>query len=318
MKRNILVSGASGIVGYGILRSLVKNRDEYHLIGTSIYEESIAPAFCDVFELAIPTNDNNYIDWLCDIIKKHNIDMIIPSIEADMYLWNENREKILSSGAFPLLNSYDLIDLCKDKWVFYNKLVESIPELLIPTTDNVLSKEFGFPCIFKPKRGFGSKGIIRVKDKEDYDIKKEKIGNDLIMQPIIGTDDDEYTVSGFFDNKHNLLEYFTLKRKLSPSGYTEIAQVDNYDFSEILVKIAAVVKPVGPTNFQFRLDNKSQMKLLEINPRVSSSTSIRMSLGYNESDMSIKYFLEGQVPEKIDKSSIQNRKAIRYIEEYIF
>ena len=82
--KTILVSGASGVVGYGVLRSLRKSAHEYKLIGTSIYDDSIAPAFCDVFELAPMTNSSEYIEWLCSAIKKHEVDAVIPGIEADM------------------------------------------------------------------------------------------------------------------------------------------------------------------------------------------------------------------------------------------
>lgn len=318
MKKTILVSGASGIVGYGILRSLLKKKEQYTLVGTTIYSDSIAPAFCNIFELAVPTNSGNYFEWLFSIIKKYKIDMIIPSIEADMYLWNEHRKEIESTGTFVLLNNSQLINLCQDKWNFYTQLQPLIQEYLIPTTDDLSKNTFGYPYILKPKKGFGSKGIIKIHNEEDYQKYKYKITKDLIMQPIIGTDDEEYTVSAFFNQEHNLIDYLPLKRKLSSNGYTESAEVVNYDFSHILEKIAEVVKPLGPTNFQFRLDNNDNMKLLEINPRISSSTSIRASLGYNESQMSVDYFLNGKIPKKVDKESIKNCKAVRYVEEYIF
>lgn len=318
MKKTILVSGASGIVGYGILRSLLKNKEKYNLIGTSIYNDSVAPSFCDIFELAVHTNAENYIDWLCSLIKKYNIDMIIPSIEADMYLWNEYREEIESTGVTILLNNSDLLDLCNDKWKFYQKLIDFIPEYLIPTTDKLESNIYGFPYILKPKKGFGSKGIIKIRNEDDFNKNKNKFNNNLIMQPIVGSDDEEYTVSAFFDKKHKLVEFLGLKRKLSLNGYTEVAQVVDYDFSGILQKMADVVKPIGPTNFQFRLDKDSNMKLLEINPRVSSSTSIRSAFGYNESQMSVDYFLNNIVPSLINKEHIKDRKAVRYIDECIF
>ncbi|WP_299376376.1 hypothetical protein, partial [uncultured Kiloniella sp.] len=85
--RTILVSGASGIVGYGILRSLQQAESTYKLIGTSIYCDSVAPGFCDIFIEAPATSDPSYLNWLLDTIDKYNIDMIIPGIEADMYKW---------------------------------------------------------------------------------------------------------------------------------------------------------------------------------------------------------------------------------------
>ncbi|AQM18528.1 MULTISPECIES: ATP-grasp domain-containing protein [Vibrio] len=317
MKKTVLVSGASGIVGYGILRSLQKCKDQYNLIGTTIFDESIAPAFCDVFELAVPTNAENYIEWLCSIIKKHSVDILIPSIEADMYLWNDHRKEIENAGATLLLNRSELIDLCKDKWNFYKSLIDDIPEYLIPTTDDLSTNIYGYPYIVKPKRGFGSKGIVKIQNENDYQKNKDSFSKELVMQPIIGTDDDEYTVAGFFDRNHTLIDFISFKRKLSTDGFTNVAKVVDYDFEGILRNIANVVKPVGPTNFQFRLF-EGTMKLLEINPRISSSTSIRASLGYNESKMAVDYFLNGILPCAIDKTPIINRTAVRYVDEYIF
>lgn len=317
MKKNILVSGASGIVGYGILRSLKKGKDKYRLIGTTIYDFSIAPAFCDVFEKALPTNHPDYLDWLCGIIKKHSIDMLIPGIECDMFQWNKDYEMISSTGAVLLLNNHELIELCQDKWLFYEKLIGENVAIAIPTTVIGDFNTFPIPFLLKPKRGFGSKGIIRIKNENDFEIHKHKIGKDLIMQPIIGTDDEEYTVSAFFDKSSHLIDYLPLKRKLSNDGFTQEAQVVDFDFENILSDLAKVFKPIGPTNFQFRIDGAT-VKLLEINPRISSATSIRANFGYNESIMSVDYFLDNKIPQKIDKTKIINKRAIRYMEDFIF
>ena len=82
--KTILVSGASGIVGYGILRSLRKSGKDLRLVGATMYDDSPAQAFCDIFEQALPTSDPGYIAWLKHVVAKHDVDMIIPGIEADM------------------------------------------------------------------------------------------------------------------------------------------------------------------------------------------------------------------------------------------
>jgi len=56
------------------------------------------------------------------------------------------------------------------------------------------------------------------------------------------------------------------------------------------------------------------MKLLEINPRISSSTSIRSLLGYNESKMAVEYFLENKM---IEQPDLKQGKVIRYIEDFL-
>ncbi|MCH7787417.1 MAG: hypothetical protein IIC22_07890, partial [Chloroflexi bacterium] len=90
--------------------------------GTSIYDDSVAPGFCDIFVLAPPTGDETYIQWLLDTIRKYQIDLIIPGIEIDVFRWIEHVSEIEKSGAIALLNNMELIQLCKDKWVFYENL----------------------------------------------------------------------------------------------------------------------------------------------------------------------------------------------------
>ena len=68
--RTILVSGASGIVGYGVLRSLRRANQDFQLIGTSIYNDSVAQGFCDSFELAPPTDSPGYLEWLLNTIEE--------------------------------------------------------------------------------------------------------------------------------------------------------------------------------------------------------------------------------------------------------
>lgn len=314
--KNILVSGASGIIGYGILRSLKNSGKELTLVGTTIYIDSAAEGFCDIFEQAEPTNSPSYIDWLTKIINKHQIHFIIPGIEADMYKWVEHIDEIEKTGAKILLNNKDLIALCNDKWIFYQHLEKYGSAYTIDTSlesdFEILAGKFGLPFLLKPRCGHGSKGIVIVNDEEIFNKNKEYIGKVLMTQPIVGNEDEEYTTSAFCDGNGGFYAYMTLRRKLSKDGFTEKAEVvDLENIDEVLTILCKIFKPLGPTNFQFR-KHQGVLKLLEINPRISSSTSIRMKFGYNESLMALEYFLEDKKPHQ---PMIRKGKAVRYIED---
>lgn len=312
-KYTILVSGASGIVGYGILKSL--RRAACKSIGTTIYEESPANCFADIVETAPMTDENRYLPWLISVVEKYHVDMIIPGIEADVFSWAQNKKEIQKSGVKILLNNCDLIELCKDKWNFYKKLKSEGFDHCIPTSVTPNMDQFALPFILKPRCGYGSKGFIKIESKEKYELYKNRIGNELVMQEYIGSDDEEYTVSAFFDHNSALKSHIVMKRKLSREGFTEIAEVVfQNEILKIVNELAEIFKPVGVTNFQFRKD-KDDWKLLEINPRFSSSTSIRSEFGYNEAKMCIDYFLEGK---EIVQPKLKTGKAIRYVEDYIF
>jgi carbamoyl-phosphate synthase large subunit len=312
---NILVSGASGIVGYGILRSL-RESGNYHLIGTSIYNESAALLFSHVFEKAPLTSDSSYFDWLLNLISKHSIDVLIPGIESDMYKWNENRQLLEKSGVKIVLNNYELIKLCKDKWLFYEYLSQFMPEICIPTFLSISEINFEGPIILKPRVGYGSKGIVKLNNKFEIRDFKNRVGADLMIQPHVGDDSNEFTISAFFDQNSNLIDFLPLKRKLSSDGYTEIAEVVNISCKDILVRLGDVLRPIGPTNFQFRMDGP-KLLLLEVNPRISSATSIRAKLGFNESERIVEYLVHGILPRKIEINDKLNKKAIRFIDELI-
>ena len=117
-KYTILVSGASGIVGYGILKSL-RERGDCFLIGTTIYPVSPANCFSDIVKIVPKTDDPGYIDFLISLIREYSVDMIIPAIEADMKAWNINREVLEKTGTFVMLNTPSLVNCCLDKWLFY-------------------------------------------------------------------------------------------------------------------------------------------------------------------------------------------------------
>jgi carbamoyl-phosphate synthase large subunit len=313
-KKTILVSGASGIVGYGILKSL-RIKGDCKLIGTTIHENSVAPGFCDIFEKAPKTISEEYFPWLLGVIEKYDVDMIIPSIEDDVIFWSENRAKFEGRNCFPLLNNSELIRLCSDKWTFYQKLKEHNSIYAIPTYLDNMDSGNSFPLILKPRRGYASKGISIVHDEVELENHRADLGSKLMLQPIVGNSDEEYTTSAFFDKDSKLCCFMTLKRTLSKEGFTEKAVVEDVDgMQEALVSLSKIFKPVGPTNFQFR-KHLGVLKLLEINPRVSSATSIRMAFGYNESAISVSYFLDNIVP---NQPAVQKGYAVRYTEDMVF
>lgn len=316
---NILVSGTSGIIGYGILRCLRKSGKDLRLIGTTIYNDSVAPGFCDIFELAPPTDDSGYIDWLLGIIQKHRVDLIIPGIEIDVYKWVEHIPELEKSGTKIMLNNPELIKLCRDKWVFFEKLNRfNTPHAIETTLDSdydALVKKFGLPFLLKPRRGDGSKGIVRIDSAEAFAKYQPDIGPLLMVQPIVGNEDEEFTTSAFCDGQGGFYASMTLRRKLSKDGFTEKAEVFQEEgMDEALHKLCKYYKPIGPTNFQFR-KQAGVLKLLEVNPRVSSATSIRTSFGYNECKMAIEYYLENKKPAQ---PVIKQGRAVRYTEDFIF
>jgi carbamoyl-phosphate synthase large subunit len=236
-----------------------------------------------------------------------------------MYHWVEHVPEIRATGALPLLNVPELIALCKDKWGFYQQLLAAEVSCAIETSlksnFQTVVAHFGLPFLLKPRRGFGSKGIVRVTSEEEFLKHQADVGPVLMAQPIVGNDKEEFTISAFCDGLGGYFSSMTLRRKLSRDGFTDKAEVaDTAEFIPALDELCSLFRPLGPTNFQFRLCAEGP-KLLEINPRISSSTSIRTAFGYNESAMALEYFLDHR---DLVQPALRHGRAVRYVDEQIF
>jgi carbamoyl-phosphate synthase large subunit len=315
----VLVSDASGINGYGILKSLRCSGRNHQLVGTSTHAHSPANHFSDVFVQAIPPADPAYIDWLTTTIREHRIEIVIPGIEADMYSWAGNVEAIVEAGAQPILNNLELLAICKDKCEFAERLrAKQDPAMIESSLDasfDLLVACLGLPFVVKPRRGYGSRGVVTITDEESFRPFESQLGASLMAQEYVGSDDEEFTVAVFGDGAGGFDASLTLRRTLSRDGYTEAAEVIRADdkFTDAAARLSRFLLPLGPTNFQFRT-TADAVKLLEVNPRISSSTSIRAAFGYNEPEMAIDFFLAGTPPAPVATGA---GHAVRYIEDIV-
>jgi carbamoyl-phosphate synthase large subunit len=289
------------------------------LIGTSIYTDSVAPGFCDIFEVVPRTDSPDYLDQLVVLLRKHRVDVAFPGIDADMYRWADHAAEIEATGTKLVLNSRELISLCSDKWAFYQRQQKLMPTYAIPSyldmDFDVLKANCGLPFLLKPRRGFGSKGIVVIETAEQFAGIAPVRKTTSMAQPIVGRDDEEFTVSAFCDGQGGYSASMALRRRLSRDGFTEKAEVvDQAEFSDAVRDLCRAFSPIGPTNFQFR-KTEAGLRLLEINPRISSSTSIRAVFGYNEALMAADMAIEQRLPAQPD---IKRGRAVRYTEDFIF
>ena len=105
-----MVTGVGAIIGYGVLRSLRAARPDIHLLGTDIYPDAVGQAWSDVFERAPLTSSPEYLDWLQDIVARHDIHLIIPGIEQDLHRLSDARDVLEKNGCKIVLNTARLFD----------------------------------------------------------------------------------------------------------------------------------------------------------------------------------------------------------------
>ena len=317
----VMVTGVGAIIGYGVLRSIRVARPDVRLVGSDIYADAVGQAWCDDFVQAPLASDATYADWLREQVTSRTVDLLIPAIEQDVDFLIDHPSALDGTSCRPVVNDRRLVRLGRDKLLMDQELISVAEPSRIVTRDRgtfaELSAALGLPFLLKPRRGYASKGIVTVEDEATFERLADRVGPDLVAQQIVGTADSEYTVSVFGDGAGEYSTLSCLRRRLAPDGSTvKAVNVDSSDVGDLtdtVRRLVAHFEPVGPTNLQFRVHDGC-CKLLEINPRISSSTSIRTAFGHNEAVMCIDYFLDGRMPEQ---PTFQSGRAARYIEDVV-
>lgn len=316
-KYNILVTGIGAIIGYGVIHSLRKSQYDVNIVGIDIFKDAVGQVWCDDFVQARLAASPDYISFLKNIIDKYNIDLVFFGTEQEIQKCYESKQVLGEYYKKLVINNDNIIKLSEDKWLTGKFLMDNgfdaIPASI--SADFEQAKQmFGLPLLMKPRKSYASKGIEKVSSESEFNKWRQEYSDQFMVQQLIGDEEHEYTAATFGFNDGNCIQPIILRRKLSKAGATDKATVENIpELEKIINGITKILKPLGPTNYQFRKHNNKFM-LLEINPRISSSTSIRTAFGYNEAEMCIKYFLEGIKPQNL---KIRQGRAVRYITETI-
>lgn len=315
--RTVMVTGVGAIIGYGVLRSLRRSGTEVRLVGVDASPTAVGAAWCDQFIQAPFTSAENYADWLDKAIAWSGTELLIPCIEQDVAYLAAHADEV-SKKTRLALNRPDLIRIATDKGLMDEELQRIGSPARIETRFEgsfaSLAQSFGVPFLVKPRRSYASKGLVKISSPDEFRPFESRLGTELMVQPIIGDDDAEYTVGVFGDGLGNVLATITLRRLLAKDGSTAAAwQETDATLDLVVAGLCAHFAPLGPTNLQFR-KSSTGWKLLEINPRISSSTSIRAALGFNDALMCLDYYLEGK---PIVQPVLKPGHIKRYIEDLI-
>lgn len=316
-KYNILITGVGAIIGYGLINSLRNSKYDVHIVGMDIYDDAYGQYICDEFIQAIPASAAEYPIFVKNIIKERNIDLVMFGTEQEIHRLIQEREVMGEDYDKLVINNQTVVEMSNDKWDTYEFLIknnlEAIPSYIEGEYEELVAK-IGTPFLLKPRRSYASKGIEKIHNQEEFEFYRKRVGDQFMVQPIVGDVEHEYTVATFGLGDGSCVRPIIMKRKLSQEGATAKATVmDSKEIEEQVCKLVELLRPVGPTNFQFRYHDGKYL-LLETNPRISSSTSLRAAFGYNEAEMCIDFFVNKERPKD---AQIKKGSAVRYIADCV-
>ncbi len=314
---NVLLTSVGGRSPLFIWKAIRQSKLNIRLIACDCNYLTAGLYRADIGYVVPHSRSDDYVETIISIIKKENVDLVIPGIIAEMLVLGKNSEFIQKeTGAYVVSSPLHALEMANDKWKLVCFLEDNgfdYPRSAIPERPDIYQafiEEVPFPYIVKERFGAGSIGLSIVKNLEDLEFCVKKMSNPIVQEYLF-PDDEEYTIGCFCDCNSNPVGSIVMKRKLK-MGFTNIAEVIfDEKISSYCEKIAKAIGFVGPCNLQLRNTERGPV-LFEINPRFSSTESARAYYNYNMPEMCIKHFVFKQ---EIQKPKIKTGHFFRVFDE---
>ncbi len=247
--------------------------------------------------------DTNYIDCVLAFCLKNNIRAIISLFDIDLPVLSKNRNSFERQGIKVVVSSWEVTQICNDKWSTYNALLKmSLPQvptyIILDEAKEAIQKGYlKFPLVLKPRWGMGSIGILEVENILELDVLYKKLERKifssylryesiadkdhciLIQSKISGN---EYGLDIFNDLNGNLVSVVAKKKLAMRAGETDIAETVNSTlFMETARKISQSLKHIANLDVDVFVTPTDEIIVLEMNCRFGGQYPFSHLAGVN-------------------------------------
>lgn len=242
------------------------------VIGTdcSVY----APALyeTDAHYLVPRMTEPDYLDTILDICRKESIHAVLPLQENELALIASHRKRFTDIGVIPIVSALSAIDLCRDKYVFYQHLIShQLPALTSSNSYSGFLKEkaagnMNLPVFLKPTRGCGSIGVQKVEHLELLEAFCKYADEDYLIQNY--AQGEEFGIDIYVDLlTHRPVSLFAKKKLRMRAGETEKSvSYKETSLFQLVLNTVATLELSGPIDMDIFQVN-GVYYISEINPR---------------------------------------------------
>ena len=321
----IVLTGVGLDGGPDIIRGLRADPQlQARLVGVDTSPDQPGRHLCDRFHLVPVREDPRYVDSVACIAADEGARLIYPLPAFDQEIFARAKTDLEGEGFAVPVSPADIVRICDDKWLLYERLRESLPAL-IPRTRPVTSVDelseaaaaFGYPerrvCIRrKISRGAIGLRILDAGAARVSALLEENPGSFLVSLDeaidVLGhaRSFPEYLVQEYLPGDEWDVDVLcrdgepvvvATRRNVEMMGAGAMRSV--LEPSEMLASTSKeIVDELGLNaivNLAFRSDERGDPKLLEINPRIPSSILCAMAGGLNLVSLAVRQELGERV-----------------------
>ena len=278
-----LITGIGGDIAQGISRIIRAYDQSSILIGTDISERHAGSLFTNHFKVIPSAGEvDSYLDHLQSLVAEFNINYLFPTSETEIEAISNHID--LFKDIHVIYPGTKVVDTCLDKYIT-NKFLSSLG---LPVPWTITAQEnvpVDYPCIFKGRKGAGSKVLFTVESADEalFLVKRYPDG---IFQELLLPHDNEITC-GVFRSKNKKIAVLQFQRVLNEGTTSWAKTVYHQDIEDMCKFVAENLELEGSMNIQLRLTADGP-RIFEINPRFSSTVYMRHLLGFDDVVWSIR------------------------------
>ncbi|MDK2126391.1 ATP-grasp domain-containing protein [Parachitinimonas caeni] len=268
-----LITGIGGDIAQNTARIVREVRPHARIIGSDLHERHAGRLFVDACYCLPPATAPDYLPALRALLAEQAVSHVLPMTEPELNFLAglptlpEGVQWFLC-GAAAIRAGVDKLDTTRQLLAL---------GIDMPWTVPVAEGALEYPCMLKPRRGSGSRGVFKIEDASDaaYHVRKSP---DAVFQQLLEPAEREVTCA-IFRARSGEVRVLQLQRRLI-GGLTGWAETIHDPAVEALCgEIAEKLDIRGCCNVQLRRTDAGP-KVFEINPRISSTALMRHLLGF--------------------------------------
>jgi carbamoyl-phosphate synthase large subunit len=237
----------------------------------------LAPAlyYADEHAFAPRVDDPGYVAALVELVARHDVVLIVPLTDLDHGVLARARDEL---GALVLLPAPEIVDALADKWLAHLLFEESgigSPPTWLP---DALPEDLAFPVLVKARRGFGSRGIYRCRDRRELEFFLEYAADDSMVQACCAGE--EFSIDLFCDLDSRCLNAVPRTMIESKGGESIKGRtIRDAALIEVGRHVSETLGLVGPANVQCFREPDGTHRVTDINPRFGGGFPLPTAAG---------------------------------------
>jgi carbamoyl-phosphate synthase large subunit len=251
--------------------------------GTDTSPLSPALQLCDRAFLVEPTTHAGYIDQLLSLVRKHHVNLLVPTTDLDLRSLAHHTPQFEQRGCRVLVSDPDVIDACQDKrrtFGFLKKNGFGTPATMSVRTALAADRrgELTWPCFLKQWDGSASRGNAVAHNRAELRFFARRIPNAICQEFMEGV---EYTCDAYVDFQRRVRCIVPRRRIEVRAGEVSKAQVVKHP--EIMSQARRVVELLGAgpgvITLQLFVTRDNEVRFTEINPRFGGGAPLSIRAG---------------------------------------